>query len=172
MAEEYGQTLAVCPVHPDNARIRRVPVVYADEALQLLRPGPVLKAANRLAWAGTMFGVAGAIAIWIGTLLGPGATGPALIAGVVCFAYAIAMYAWAGARRARLTLVQRGMPGAMAVWRAAWYCDECEGVFFMPGSLERAPAGVAEGEVITPAAFHRLIWQAGGYRESLGRVAG
>ena len=79
MSEEYGRILSVeCPVHPDNSRIRRVSVVYADEAPRLLSPGPVLKAANRLAWAGTLVGVAGMAAIVIGNMVGHGATGPAL----------------------------------------------------------------------------------------------
>ncbi|HEX4830376.1 MAG TPA: hypothetical protein VH478_04705 [Trebonia sp.] len=172
MTEEYGETIsAQCPVHPDNGRIKRVSVVYAAGEPQLLRPGPVLRAANRLAWAGTALGVAGAIAIWIGTLIGHGAAGPALIAGVVCFAYALALYGWAAARRARLTVVERGLPEAMAVWQAAWYCDECDGIFFLPGALRPAPPDVVEGAVITPAAFHRLVWRAGGYGAA-GRLAG
>jgi hypothetical protein len=180
MTEEYGQTLSVaCPVHPENDRIRRVSVIYAAEAPRLLSPGPVLKAATRLAWAGTLIGVAGAAAIWIGTMLGRAAVGPALIAGCICFAYALALYGWAGARRARLTIVQRGMPLAMAVWRAAWYCNECDGVFFEPGTLGRgagravAPGmDAVEGIVISPAAFHRLVWKAGNYGGVLGRLAG
>lgn len=182
MAEDYGQVPSTaCPVHPDNSRIRRVSVVYETEAPQLLRPGPALRAAGRLAWAGTLCGVAGAVAIWVGALLGRGASGPALIAALVCFAYALALYGWAAARRATLTIVARGMPGAMAVWRAAWYCDECDGVFFSGGGPAVASAvedslaedgvithgaasgGAAQGRVITPAAFHRLIWKAGGF---------
>ena len=180
MAEEYGQTLSVaCPVHPENSGIRRVSVVYAAEAPRLLSPGPVLRAATRLAWAGTLAGVAGVAAIWVGTLLGHGAAGPALIVGCICFAYALALYGWAGARRARLSVVQRGLPGAMAVWRAAWYCDECDGVFCEPGSLRQATdpgvaegADVAEGMVLSPAAFHRLVWEAGRYGGTHGRLAG
>jgi hypothetical protein len=182
VTEDYGQALsAACPVHPENSRIRRVSVVYETDAPRLLRPGPVLRAAGRLAWAGTLCGVAGAVAIWVGTMLGREASGPALIAALVCFAYALALYGWAAARRATLTIVARGMPGAMAVWRAAWYCDECNGVFFSRG--EPAAASVVEGSlvedgvitrasagsgavgdrVITPAAFHRLVWKAGGF---------
>ena len=174
MTEEYGQTLSIaCPVHPENSGIRRVSVVYAAEAPRLLSPGPVLRAATRLAWAGTVTGVAGAAAIWIGTMIGRDAVGPALIVGCVCFAYALALYGWAGARRARLSIVQRGMPWAMAVWRAAWYCDECDGVFFEPGALRQAAdAGVCPGTVISPAAFHRLVWKAGNYGGVLGRLAG
>ena len=71
------------------------------------------------------------------------------------------------------------MPGAMAVWRAAWYCDECDGVFFEPGTLRQATdpgvvkgADVVEGAVLSPAAFHRLVWKAGRYGGTLGRLAG
>jgi len=172
MTEEYGDTIsAQCPVHPGNRQIRRVSVVYAAEEPVLLRPGPVLQAAGHLAWAATLCGVAGVVAIWIGALIGHGAAGPALIAGAVCFAYALALYGWSAARRARLTIVERGMPGAMAVWQAAWYCDECDGVFFRPGALRQAPADVVEGRVITPAAFHSLVWRAGHYGTP-GRLAG
>ena len=134
-------------------------------------PRPVLRAADRLAWAGTLCGVAGVAAIWIGNLLGKGAVGPSLIAGFICFAYALALYGWAAARRARLSIAARGMPAAMAVWRAAWYCDECDGVFFEPGALRQGPAvEVIEGRVITPAAFHRLVWKVGRYAVLPGRL--
>jgi hypothetical protein len=187
MTEDYGQTLpAACPVHPDNNRIRPVSVVYEAQAPRLLRPTPILRAAGRLAWAGTLCGVAGAVAIWIGSLLGRGASGPALIAGLVCFAYALAFYGWAGARRATLAIVARGMPGAMAIWRAAWYCDECDGVFLSgdagpatgvfessvagDGVIARGPAGdgAAGRTILTPAAFHRLVWKAGGFPRLAG----
>src|SRR5947208_7583158 len=49
---------------------------------------------------------------------------PSLIAGAICLAYALAFYGWAAARRARLGLIERGRPGAMAVWQAAWYRSE------------------------------------------------
>jgi hypothetical protein len=179
MTEEYRQTLATaCPIHPENARIRRVSVVYEEMSPRLLSPGPVLRAATRLAWAGTACGVLGMVAIWIGNLIGGGAVRPALIAGIVCVAYALALYGWAGARRARLTMVERGMPGAMAVWRAAWYCDLCDGVFFQPGTLRQEPVAqvvegsVNDGDVISPAAFHRLVWKAGRYGGPPGRLAG
>jgi hypothetical protein len=179
MTEEYRQILAVaCPVHPENVQVRRVSVVYEAATPRLLSPGPVLRAATRLAWAGTALGVLGMAAIWIGNLIGGGAVRPALIAGIVCVGYAVALYGWAGARRTRLAMVERGMPGAMAVWRAAWYCDVCDGVFFQPETLREAPvarvvAGVVEdGEVISPAAFHRLVWKAGGYGGPPGRLAG
>jgi len=169
--------MATCPVHPENSRIQQVSVVYAARSDRLLQPGPVLKSANRLAWAGTACGVAGMVCIWAGSLIGKGAAGPALIAASGCFAYALALYGWAGARRARLTLVQRGMADAMAVWRAAWYCDLCDGVFFQPGMLRQEPAAsvvagaVTEDEVLTPADFHRLVWRAGRYDGGLERFA-
>src|SRR5262245_38857841 len=138
MAEEHGPAMAVaCPVHPDNPRTQQVSVLYAAQAPRLPRPGPVLKAAARLAWTGTACGVLGVVAIWTGNLIGGGAVGPALIAGLACFGYALAFYGWAAARRARLGLVERGQPRAMAVWQAAWYCDICDGVFFRPGAVRR-----------------------------------
>jgi hypothetical protein len=179
MTEEYRQTLAVaCPVHPENASIRRVSVVYEAMAPRLLSPGPVLRAATRLAWAGTACGALGMAAIWIGNVIGGGAVRPALIAGIICVAYALALYGWAGARRARLTMIERGIPGAMAVWHAAWYCDLCDGVFFQPGALRQEPVArvvegvVDDGDVISPVAFHRLVWKAGGYGGPPGRLAG
>ena len=181
MAQKYGQgPVPACPVHPGNRGIQPVSVLYAAGAPRLLRPGPVLVAAGRLAWAGTACGVLGAVAIWAGTLIGGGAVGPALIAGAICLGYALAFYGWAAARRARLGTISRGMPRAMAVWQAAWYCDICDGVFFRPGTFglggpSRA-AGVMVGDdvVLTPAAFHRLVWRAGGYGQALrlGRLAG
>jgi hypothetical protein len=179
MVEEYGQSPAVaCPVHPDNPRIQQVSVLYATRAPRLLRPVPVLTAATRFAWTGTACGVLGAAAILAGYAVGGGAVGPSLIAGVACFAYALAFYGWAAARRARLGLSERWRPGAMAVWQAAWYCDLCDGVFFRPGTFQRgamtAAGGVAVGDdvVLTPAAFHRLVWRAAGHGRSLGRLVG
>jgi hypothetical protein len=179
MVEEHGQSLAVaCPVHPDNPRIQQVSVLYAAQAPRLLRPVPVLRAATRLAWTGTACGVLGAVAVLAGNAIGGGAVGPSLIAGAFCFAYALAFHGWAAARRARLGLIERGKPGAMAVWQAAWYCDVCDGVFFRPGTFRRdavaAEAGVDvdDGVVLTLPAFHRLVWQAGGYGRPLGRLVG
>ena len=179
MAQEYGQEpVAVCPVHPGHRRVQPVSVLYAAGAPWLMRPGPVLAAAGRLAWAGTACGVLGAVAVWTGTLIGGGAAGPALIAGAVCLGYALAFYGWAAARRARLGVIRRGMPGAMAVWQAAWYCDICDGDFFRPGTFGlgspsyAAGVVVGDGVVLTPAAFHRLVWRAGGYARPLGRLVG
>jgi hypothetical protein len=179
MTEDRRQFLAVaCPVHPGNAGIRRVAVVYEAMAPRLLAPGPVLRAATRLAWAGTACGVLGMAAIWTGNAIGGGAVLPGLIAGIVCVAYALAAYGWAGARRARLTMAERWMPGAMAIWHAAWYCDLCDGVFFQPGALRQEPAArvikgrIGDGDVISPAAFWRLVWTAGRFGGSPGCLAG
>lgn len=148
-----------CPRHGTTEDIRQVAVVYADllagDEADLLSPRPVLKAADRLAWTGTGFGVAGMVAIWAGNAIGGGATGPALAAGIICFAYALAMYGWAAARRARLTRVERGVPAALALWRNAWYCERCDGVFF-PG-----------GELMSASDFRGQVWSAGGYGDLL-----
>jgi hypothetical protein len=179
MVEEHRQSAVIaCPVHPDNPRIQQVSVLYAARAPRLLRPVPALAAATRLAWTGTACGVLGAAAILTGSAIGGGAAGASLIAGAVCLAYALAFYGWAAARRARLDLIERGRPGAMAVWQAAWYCDMCDGIFFRPGTFRRevtACAGgmmVGDDVVLTPAAFHRLVWRAGGYGRPLGRLVG
>lgn len=178
MVEEHGKPEAIaCPVHLENPRIQQVSVLYAARAPRALRPVPVLTAATRLAWTGTACGALGAAAILAGNAIGAGAIGPSLIAGAACFAYALAFYGWAAARRARLGLIRQGRPGAMAVWQAAWYCDMCDGVFFRPGTFRLAAmsaAGVAVGDdvVLTPAAFHRLVWRAGGYGRPLGRLVG
>ena len=135
--------------------------MYAGEAASLLSPRPVLRTAGKLAWTGTGFGVAGMVAIWIGNVIGGGAAGPALVCGIVCFAYALAMYGWAAARRARLTRVERGIPSALALWRNAWYCERCGGVFF------------PDGDLMSVSEFRDQVWSAGGYADllaSAGRV--
>ena len=148
-----------CPRHKTAEDIRQVAVVYADvfagDAANLLSPRPVLRAAGALAWTGTGFGVAGMVAIWIGNAIGGGAAAPALVSGTVCFAYALAMYGWAAARRARLTRVQRGIPSALALWRNAWYCERCDGVFF------------PDGDLMSVSEFRDQIWSAGGYADLL-----
>ena len=157
--EQSGQSSIVpCPRHEAPDHIRPVPVVYEEDTDTLLSPGPVLKAANRLAWAGTCCGLAGAVAIWIGNVVGAGAVKAGLLCAAICFAYALAFYGWAGARRARLIRVERGMPHAMALWRVAWYCDHCRGVFFAPGAV-----GVDARGLMPAAEFQRLVWSAGGY---------
>jgi len=153
-----------CPRHKTTDDIRRVSVVYADvyaaDTADLLSPRPVLKAADRLAWTGTGFGVAGMIAIWAGFGIGGGARTPALVVGIICFAYALAMYGWAAARRAQLTRVERGVPAALEVWRNAWYCERCSGVFF------DRDAGSGDG-LLSAGEFRRLVWSAGGYGDLL-----
>lgn len=156
-----------CPRHHTAESTRQVSVVYADvfaggEA-DLLSPRPALKSADRLAWIGTGFGVAGMAFVWTGTALGRGA-GPVLFwCGIACFAYALAMYGWAAARRARLTRVQRGVPAALEVWRDAWYCERCEGVFFPP-----EPGETPVGDLLSVPEFRRRVWSAGGYADLLG----
>ena len=156
-----------CPRHKTTDDIRRVSVVYADvyaaDSADLLSPRPVLKAADRLAWIGTGFGVGGMIAVWAGYAAEGGAEKPALLCGVICFVYALAMYGWAAARRARLTRVERGIPAALALWRSAWYCERCDGVFL---------AGDAGDKLLSAPEFRQLVWSAGGYGdllESVGR---
>jgi hypothetical protein len=151
-------SIVPCPRHKAPDHIRPVSVVYTEDALSLLSPGPVLKAATRLAWAGTSCGVAGAVAIWIGNVVGAGAANIGLLCAIICFAYALALYGWAWARRARLIRVERGMPNAMALWRVALYCDRCDGVFFTPGA-----AGVETRGLMPATEFQRLVWSAGGY---------
>jgi hypothetical protein len=147
-----------CPMHKTPDHIRQVSAVFAEESPELLSPWPVLKAADRLAWTGTGCGVLGVVSIWIGNVAGGGAVGPALFAALFCFAYGLAFYGWAAARRARLTQVERGMPRALAVWREAWYCERCDGVFLSPGSGRNGDTGL-----MSAAEFHQLVWTAGGY---------
>ncbi|HEX6453341.1 MAG TPA: hypothetical protein VF060_28245 [Trebonia sp.] len=180
MSAESAPPAAVpCPRHKTTDDIRRVSVVYADvfagDAADLLSPRPVLKAADRLAWTGTGFGVGGMVAVWTGYAAGGGAEKPALLCGAVCFAYALAMYGWAAARRARLTRVERGVPAALALWRSAWYCERCDGVFL---ASEAGDAGAGSGgllagdKLLSAPEFRQLVWSAGGYGdllESAGR---
>ncbi len=167
IVDRSAQSLvAVCPRHKGLDHTRRVPVVYAQTAPPLLRPLPALKSADRLAWAGTLIGAAGAALLWTGAAARGGVSGAMLAAAGACFAYAIACYGWAGARRASIVRVRRGMPGAMAVWQAGWYCERCDGVFFPPGtSLPAADpaAGAGPGALMTAGDFQRLVWAAGGY---------
>ncbi|MCL2583564.1 MAG: hypothetical protein FWE35_14055 [Streptosporangiales bacterium] len=156
-----------CPRHQTGEDVRPVSVVYADvfagDEADLLSPRPVLKTADRIAWTGTGFGVAGMALAWSGTAAG-GGTGTVLFwCGIVCFAYALAMYGWAAARRARLTRVQRGAPAALALWRDAWYCQRCDGVFFSPRTGSDAPDGL-----LSVSEFRHRVWSAGGYGDLLG----
>jgi hypothetical protein len=131
--EHSGEASAVaCPRHKAPDHVREVSVVFTGGAASSLSPHPVLKTADRLAWAGTGLGVAGMIAIWAGNVVQEATVG--LLCAIPCFAYALALYGWAAARRARLTRVERGIPTAMAIWRSALYCERCEGVFFPPGT--------------------------------------
>jgi hypothetical protein len=165
--EKSAQSLAVfCPRHKGMDHIRQVSVVYAEAAPASLRTLPALKSADRLAWTGTVIGLTGAVAIWIGTATHGAVTGATLAIASVCFAYALACYGWAAARRASILRIRRGMPSAMAVWQAGWYCERCDGVFFPPGTslpAATAPAGAVPGELMTAGDFQHLVWTAGGY---------
>jgi len=131
----------------------------------MLSPWPTLKAADRLAWTGTGCGVLGVVSIGVGNVVSGGAW-PGLFAALFCFAYALAFYGWAAARRARLTRVEKGMPRALAVWREAWYCGLCDGVFLPPGSSGRPEPGAG---LMSAAQFRQLVWNAGGYGDLVGR---
>ena len=161
-----------CPRHQTAEGTRRVSVVYADvfagDEANLLSPRPVLKAADRLAWTGTGFGVAGMAAVWAGNLAPGSGRDAALVCGAVCFAYALAMYGWAAARRARLTRVERGVPAALALWRSAWYCERCDGVFF-PGGAGGVPRPDSGG-LFSAEEFRHLVWSAGGYGDMLASL--
>lgn len=164
-----AQSLTVsCPRHHGQDQIRLVSVLYAEAAPERLSPMPVLRSADRLAWAGTICGLAGAAVLWIGTAARGATSGTMLVLAGVLFAFAIACYGWAGARRASVGRIRRGMPRALAVWRAAWYCERCDGVFFTPGAV---PGGAHEGELMSVPEFQRLVWDAGGYGAADRRVA-
>jgi hypothetical protein len=164
--------VVLCPRHKGLDHIRQVSVVYAEAEPARLSPLPALKSADRLAWTGTMVGVAGAALIWAGALVYRGVPGSVLGVACVFFAYAIACYGLAGARRASIVRVRRGMPRALAVWRAGMYCDLCDGVFFPPGTAfpvgtafpaSAEAVGESAGQLMTPADFQHLVWAAGGY---------
>jgi hypothetical protein len=150
-------SIPYCPVHRTPDYIRQVSIIYAEASRDPLRPWPTLKAANRLAWIGTGCGVLGTVSIWVGNVVSGGAW-PGLFAALFCFAYALAFYGWATARRARLNQVEKGMPRALAVWREAWYCDLCDGIFLPPGS-----GYPGEPRLMSAAQFRQLVWNAGGY---------
>jgi hypothetical protein len=159
--DKPAKSLAVfCPRHQGRDQIRQVSVVYAEAEPSQLSPVPVLRSADRLAWAGTICGLAGAALLWIGTAVRGAVSGTMLVLAGVFFAYAIACYGLAGARRASVVRVRRGMPRALEVWQAGWYCERCDGVFFTPGA---APAGTHSGELMSAGDFQHLVWDAGGY---------
>jgi hypothetical protein len=130
-----------------------------------LSPWPVLKAADRLSWIGTGCGALGVVSIGIGNVVSDGAW-PGLFAALFCFAYGLAFYGWAAARRARLTRVGKGMARAFAMWRGAWYCELCDGVFLPPGSVSPDEAGTG---LMSVAQFRRMVWNAGRYGQLGGR---
>lgn len=152
---------AFCPRHKGPDHIRQVSVVYAESAPAVLSPLPVLKSADRIAWAGTITAVAGAAAIWIGTAVQHRVSAVPLAIAFVLFGYAIACYGWAAARRASIVRVRRGMARALAVWEAGLYCERCDGVFFPAGAL--VPPGATRGALMSAGDFQHLVWTAGGY---------
>jgi hypothetical protein len=159
--EHPVESVAVfCPRHQGPDQIRQVSVVYAEAESAGLRPVPVLKSADRLAWAGTICGLAGAVLIWAGTAAHGAVSGTVLVLAGICFAYAIACYGWAAARRASVVRVTRGTPRALAVWQAGWYCERCDGVFF---PATGAPAGAEPGVLMSAGEFQHLVWDAGGF---------
>lgn len=99
-------------------------MVYAETG-PALSPARLLISADRLAWAGTVCGVIGAVLIWIRALAGGAASGPLFVVAVVCFGYAVACYGLAAARRLGVFLVRRRPPEDQAVW----YCERCNVVF-------------------------------------------
>lgn len=165
--EKSAPSLAVvCPRHKGLDHIRQVSVVYAEAAPALLRPMPALKSADRLAWTGTIIGLAGAVLIWIGAAARGEVSGATLAAASVCFAYALACYGWAAVRRSSVVRVRRGMDSALAVWQKGWYCERCDGVFFPPGTcfpLTALPASAVAGQLMSAGEFQHLVWTAGGY---------
>jgi hypothetical protein len=165
--DKPAQSLAVfCPRHKGPDQIRQVSLVYAEASPAQLSPVPVLRSADRLAWAGTICGLAGAALLWIGTAVRGAVSGTMLVFAGVFFAYAIACYGWAAARRASVVRIRRGMPRALEVWRAGWYCERCDGVFFAPAA---APAGAATGQLMSAGEFQHLVWDAGGYGAATAR---
>ncbi len=54
-------------------------------------------------------------------------------------------------RLRRNARIRRGVPDALALWRQAWFCHRCGGVFF------------PRGELMSAAAFRGHVGRAGGY---------
>lgn len=161
--EKSAQSLAVyCPRHKGADRIRQVSAVYAQAAAPPLSPMPALRSADRLAWTGTICGGAGAILLWTGVAVKGEVSGITLAIASLFFVYALACYGLASVRRANVVRVRRGMPRALAVWAAGWYCERCDGVFFTGAAV---PAGAVAGEMMSPGQFQHLVWEAGGYSQ-------
>lgn len=168
--DKPAQSLAVsCPRHKGPDQIRLVSVVYAEAEPTQFSPVPVLRSADRLAWAGTICGLGGAALLWIGTAVRGAVSGTMLVLAGVFFAYGLACYGLAAARRASVHRVRRGMPRALEVWQAAWYCERCDGVFFAPRT---APAGAEADQLMSAGEFQHLVWDAGGYGATAARSSG
>lgn len=143
-------------------------------------PGPGTVASLRAAWLKpqprtrsasgpvTCAIVIGALGAFIGGTLysaaSPGADGgTALLAFWLVSPMAAAVAALIGTAvriRRRRKRIERGMPSVMAYWQSAWYCGQCDGVFFTPGW---EPPGVIPGRLLPIAAFQQAIWAAAGF---------
>ena len=127
--EQFAPSLTVaCPAHGGRDHVRRASAVYGDAGV--LTPARLLLSAERLAWAGTAFGVLGAVLLAVRAVLNGGggaASVPLLVAAVVCFGYAVACYGLAYARRIGAFLVWR--PPPREAEQAVWYCERCNAVF-------------------------------------------
>jgi hypothetical protein len=137
--EQFAPSLTVtCPAHGGQDRVRRVSAVYPDAASGPPGPGRLLVSANRLAWAGTVCGVIGAVLVSIRAAIGGGAaSGPLVVVAAVCFGYAIACYGLAAARRVSVFLVLR-RPAAERE-QAVWYCERCNAVFTEQAGFTEQP---------------------------------
>lgn len=139
--EQFAPSLAVtCPAHGGPDHVRRVSAVYREQpTLTLAGPIRLLLSARRLAWAGTVCGMLGAVAAWVRAAAGGGAaSGPLLVAAAVCFGYAIACYGLAAARRTGASragaFLMRRRPGdgpgpPDRTEPGVWYCERCNAVF-------------------------------------------
>ena len=131
--ERFAPSLTVaCPAHGGPDHVRRVSHVYGQAAT--VTPARLLLSAERLAWAGTACGVAGAVLLSVRAVLSGGggaASVPLLVAACVCFGYAVACYGLAYARRVGAFLVRsparRRAPDDDE--HAVWYCERCNAVF-------------------------------------------
>lgn len=59
----------------------------------------------------------------------------------------------------RAARIDRGMARARPYWQAAWYCTQCDGVFF-PTGLQ--PPGIPPGTLMSPESFQYVLQVVGG----------
>ena len=69
------------------------------------------------------------------------------------------LFAAAIAQSNRSARIDRGMARAYPYWQAAWYCLQCDGVFFPSG---RQPPGAPADTLLTPESFQYTLRVAGG----------